>query len=219
MTSRGRAGRHYIVFAAGWLAWWAAGPVAAQVAKPDAPATRASPDPNGALRISAVDPRSSGSAPFTAPTAGAVLSATDPATALGTPRLPIAAGRQTDPAGTGKLFLAGVGAAAVGSLIGMYVGYQLDRGHFHWGCERGCDDPGLYGLMGGWSLGPALTTPLGVHHANGRRGALGRSYASSALIAGGTVAAIAFEAWAFAVLAAPVLHLVGAVTIESGATP
>jgi hypothetical protein len=117
------------------------------------------------------------------------------------------------------LVLAGVAGATVGALGGALLGYQLDRDGGNWGCARGCEDPGLLGLAGGWFVGSALTTPLSVHLANGGRGSLPTAYLSSALIAGAGMAGLAVAGspeGAFILLAAPVAQVVSAVLIERG---
>jgi hypothetical protein len=116
-----------------------------------------------------------------------------------------------------KLTLVGIAAVAVGTVAGVYLGYQLDRNHFNWGCTRGCEDPGLRGAIGGWFVGPAVTAPLSVHLANGRRGSLPAAYLSSALIAGAGMAgllAAPSQTGTFFLLVAPVAQVVSAVLIE-----
>lgn len=134
----------------------------------------------------------------------------------GAPALPSSPSETTRAASDNglTLLLAGVGSAAAGSFGGAFLGYRLDRAYFHWDCENGCEDPGLLGLLGGWLVGSALTTPLGVHLANDRRGPLGLSYAASALIGGTALAGLAVGAAEFVFLAAPVLQVASAVTIE-----
>ena len=121
------------------------------------------------------------------------------------------------PANDLALALAGVAGAAVGTVAGAYLGYQLDYETFHWDCENGCEDPGLLGLLGGWFVGSALTTPLSVRLASGRRGSLSTSYLSSAIIAGAGLAGlltVGSPEGAVFLLAAPVAQAVSAVVIE-----
>jgi hypothetical protein len=116
-------------------------------------------------------------------------------------------------------FLAGVAGAAIGALGGAYLGYQLDYNGFNWGCEHACEDPGIYGLTGGWFVGPALVTPLAVHLVNRRRGSLPTAYLSSALIAGVGIAglvAVGSPEGAFILLGAPLVQAISAVRIERG---
>lgn len=124
---------------------------------------------------------------------------------------------QSRPDHAATLAMIGAANAVIGSLGGAYMGYQLDRNHFNWGCEYGCEDPGLTGLLGGWFLGSALTTPLSVHYANGGRGSLPAAYLSSALIAGAGMAgflAAGSPGGTLFVLGAPVAQVISAVLIE-----
>lgn len=118
--------------------------------------------------------------------------------------------------------LVGVGvlAAAAGTLGGAFVGYHIDDKVFNWGCEHGCEDPGIYGLVGGWFFGSALTTPLAVHLVDGRRGSLPHAYLSSGLIAGVGMALLAVGSprGAYVGLGAPVAQVISAVLIERKTT-
>jgi hypothetical protein len=134
---------------------------------------------------------------------------------LAAPRLTLST--ESQPANDVTLVLAGIAGATVGSFGGAFLGYQLDRNGGNWGCGHGCENPGLLGLVGGWFVGPALTTPLSVHLANGGRGSLGSAYLSSALIAGVGMAGLTVAGspeGAFILLAAPVAQAVSAVLIE-----
>lgn len=124
---------------------------------------------------------------------------------------------QSRPDTTVTLVVVGAANAVIGSLGGAYLGYHLDRNYFNWGCEFGCEDPGLTGLLGGWFLGSALTTPLPVHFTNGGQGSLPTAYLSSVLIAGAGMAgflAAGSPGGALFVLAAPVAQVISAVLIE-----
>jgi len=121
------------------------------------------------------------------------------------------------------LVLAGAGGAAIGTLGGAFLGYHLDRSGPNWGCAQGCEDPGLYGLVGGWFIGSALLTPIAVHLANERRGSLSSSYLASAAIAGAGMLSLAAvggsPVGAVILLGAPVAQVVSAVTIERRSAP
>jgi hypothetical protein len=154
---------------------------------------------------------------------GPMLAATPPALpASEAPRLLL--GGQDPPRESHVLAvsLAGVGAAAVGSAVGAYLGYDLDYEVFHWGFANGCEDPGLLGILGGWFVGSALTTPLAVHLANGRRGSLASAYFPAAVIAGAGLAGLLVigspEGGIF-LLAAPAAQVLSAVVTERRPRP
>lgn len=111
------------------------------------------------------------------------------------------------------LGLAGVAGAAVGTLGGAFLGYQLQRNA---GGEYGGGD-GSNGLLIGWIVGSALTTPVSVHRANGEQGSLSSAYRSAALIAGAGVAGLLVlgaPEIAFVLVGAPVAQVISAVLIE-----
>jgi hypothetical protein len=125
------------------------------------------------------------------------------------------------PPGHLKLAVVGVTGAAIGSVGGALLGYHFDVKEARWGCERGCEDPGLVGAVGGWFVGSALATPLAVHLANSRRGSLATAYLSSAVVAGagmvGMMAAGSPGA-AFVLLGVPAAQVISAVLIERRVT-
>lgn len=150
------------------------------------------------------------------PVAGTSARAVDP------PALRLPDSRQSTPPDDYTLTLAGIASAAVGALGGAYLGYKLDYNGFNWGCEHGCEDPGLLGAVGGWFIGSALTTPLGVHLANGSRGDLSRAYVSSGVIAGvglGALFLVGSPAGAIPLWGAPLAQVVSAVVIERRGRP
>jgi hypothetical protein len=77
------------------------------------------------------------------------------------------------------LVVVGVLSSAAGFVVGAFVGQEVERSV--WDCN--CDDPGLWGLLYGAALGPALLTPLSVYLVNRRRGNLLVSLVVSAGIA------------------------------------
>ncbi len=145
-----------------------------------------------------------------------------PALAVNPPILRLHDPNQPPPPDAWKLGLAGVAGSVLGSIGGAHLGYRLDREHFNWGCEHGCEDPGIWGLMGGWFLGSALTTPMSVHLANGGRGELSTAYISSALIAGAGLAgllATGSPSGALFLVGAPLAQVISAVLIERRVAP
>ena len=104
-------------------------------------------------------------------------------------------------------------ASSVGFVGGALIGYQIERRG--WSCA--CDDPGLLGMWAGSFVGPAILTPLLVHHANDRRGSLRRGYQRSAFIAGAGMTAVLIPVPLFVLgtlLVVPAVQAASAVKVE-----
>jgi hypothetical protein len=115
--------------------------------------------------------------------------------------------------------VASVAAAALGTVGGAVLGYQLDRRVFSW---DGGDDPGIHGFLGGWFIGGAVVTPLVTHLVNGRRGSLSSAYLASSLIGGIGLAglyAVGSPGGIVFIFGAPLAQAVSAATIERRTTP
>lgn len=114
----------------------------------------------------------------------------------------------------GALVLAGAAASAAGVIAGGFLGYRLDYDALHWGCERGCEDPGLRGMLAGAMVGSAILTPLTVHLVNGRRGSLPVAFLSAAALGSLGVLAAGADATEGVFLVLPIAQVVSAVLIE-----
>jgi hypothetical protein len=115
--------------------------------------------------------------------------------------------------------IASVAAAALGTVGGAVLGYQLDRRVFSW---DGGDDPGIHGFLGGWFFGGAVVTPFVTHMVNKRRGSLSSAYLASSLIGGIGMAglyAVGSPAGIVFIFGAPLAQAVSAATIERRTTP
>ena len=145
---------------------------------------------------------------FVPPDALAFESSVTPVVQVGPPEQPDAF----------SLTMAGAVGAAVGTVAGAYAGYQLDHGGLNIGCSSGCEDPGFVGLLVGWAVGPAITTPLAVHLFNGKRGSLSKSYQYAAMVSGAGIVAIMAKA-PVALLLIPVGQTISAVIIERTTPP
>ena len=119
--------------------------------------------------------------------------------------------------GRASLTVAGLLASTAGFVGGAVAGYQLERSRYGWSCA--CDDPGLEGLIYGAAIGPALTTPLSVHLANGKRGSFAASFGAAAAISAlsvvGLRASDGSDTVLFFILVPPVAQGISAAIIES----
>lgn len=115
------------------------------------------------------------------------------------------------------LTMAGIAGAAVGTVGGAWLGYHADR----WWCQQGCATSGYTGIFVGWFIGSALTTPLSVHLASGRRGSLSRGYLTSGLIAGAGMGCVVLDCplGPYIVWGAPLAQVISAVLIERRPRP
>ena len=110
---------------------------------------------------------------------------------------------------------AAVGSSLAGFVGGAAAGYLVTREFF--GCADDCYYHGVYGMVLGAYLGPAVLTPITVHLANRRRGSLSSSYGASLVItalAVGLPFVVPLPLVPVTLFGAPIAHGVSAVKIE-----